>query len=253
MIQFKSVHKSYDSGKTLVLDGIDLVVPPGQTMVLLGASGCGKTTTLKLINRLTDPTSGLIHINETDIRSVDLLVLRRSIGYVFQGIGLFPHMTIENNIGIVPRLLGWPRKRRISRAYELLELVGLEPKAFARRQPRSLSGGQRQRVGVARALAADPPILLMDEPFGALDPLSREALQLQVLRLKRELKKTIVFVTHDLFEAMLLADQIAVMNEGRIEQVGPPSDLVNRPATEYVASLFERATSSCRLLSGHEE
>ncbi len=247
MIRIQNIWKSY-SGGVAILRGIDLEIAEGETVVLLGASGCGKTTTLKLINRLAVADSGTVEVLGRKVESWSPLELRRSIGYVFQGIGLFPHMTIRENVAIVPRLVGWEISRRRDRADELLNLVGLDPGEFGDRHPRELSGGQQQRVGVARALAVDPPVLLMDEPFGALDPISRENLQLELLNLKERLRKTIVFVTHDLFEAMMIADRIAVMNLGQIEQIGTPTDLMTRPATEFVSSLFERATAQSNRL-----
>ncbi len=237
MIQITSVSKSYDGVSYAVRD-LSLEVTEDETLVLLGSSGCGKTTTLKMINRLIEPTSGTILVDGEDIRAQDPVALRRRIGYVFQGIGLFPHMTVESNVSIVPRLLGWPAARRGERAHELLELVGLEPGEYAERYPRELSGGEQQRVGVARSLATDPEYLLMDEPFGALDALTRDQLQQELLALKARLKKTIVFVTHDIFEALTLADRIAVLHEGHLEQVGTPDEMVNRPATDFVREFF---------------
>lgn len=246
MIRLRGIVKSF--AQRPVLDKIDLDVADGETLVLLGASGCGKTTTLRLINRLADPDAGELTVLDRSIHDWSVLELRRSVGYVFQAIGLFPHLTIRQNVEMTPRLAGWDKSRRRERADCLLDMVGLSPEEFGDRRPRELSGGQQQRVGVARALAADPPILLMDEPFGALDPVSRESLQLEVLNLKSRLGKTIVFVTHDLFEAIMLADRIAVMNAGRIEQTGTPVELLNRPATPFVAAMFERARSHCSRL-----
>ena len=239
MIRFYDVNKIYPDGTRAVRD-LTLEVRDGETLVLLGSSGCGKTTTLKMINRLIEPTSGTIEVNGEDILTQDPIRLRRSIGYVFQGIGLFPHMTVRGNVEVTPQLLGWPARRRHERAAELLELVGLDPEQFALRYPDELSGGQKQRVGVARALAIDPHVLLMDEPFGALDAVTRDDLQKELLALKERLKKTIVFVTHDILEALTLADRIAVLHEGNLEQIGTKEDIAERPATPFVRELFGR-------------
>ena len=250
MIQLTEVSKSYDRGLTFAVRDLSMGVSNGETLVLLGSSGCGKTTTLKMINRLIEPTSGRIEIDGRNILEQDPIELRRSVGYVFQGIGLFPHMTVWQNVGIIPRLLGWPAGRRRERAEELMGLVGLDPGAYAGRYPGELSGGQQQRVGVARALAADPDYLLMDEPFGALDAVTRDTLQQELLALKRRLGKTIVFVTHDIFEALTLADRIAVLHEGRLEQVGTKEDLLAHPASAFVHDLFRRPAQQ---LSAFEE
>ena len=246
MIRLSQVSKSFDGGATHAVRGLSLEVAEGETLVLLGSSGCGKTTTLKMINRLLDLTDGQIMVDDTDIMTMDRVALRRSIGYVFQGIGLFPHMTIEENTSVVLRLLGRDAAERKNRARELLELVDLDPRAYAGRYPQELSGGQQQRVGVARALAANPKYLLMDEPFGALDALTRDSLQQEVLRLNRKLNKTIVFVTHDIFEALTLADRIAVMHEGRLEQIGTKQEILTQPATEFVRGLFEKPANQLR-------
>lgn len=240
MIVLSDVSKSYDGGKTFAVQGVSLQVAEGETLVLLGSSGCGKTTTLKMINRLIEPTAGMIEIDGTNVLDRDPIELRRSIGYVFQGIGLFPHMTVRQNVEIVPRLLGWPVERRRRRAWELAELVGLDPDFFADHYPDELSGGQQQRVGVARALAADPAYLLMDEPFGAVDAITRDALQQELLSLKSRLGKTIVFVTHDIFEALTLANRIAVLHDGRLEQVGTKKEVLTRPASPFVQDLFSK-------------
>ena len=240
MIKLDRVSKSFDGGRTYAVRDVSLRVAAGELLVLLGSSGCGKTTTLKMINRLIEPTAGTIEVGGREVRAQDTIELRRSMGYVFQGIGLFPHMTVEQNISVVLRLQGRPRGERQERARELLELVGLPPDDFGPRYPTELSGGQQQRVGVARALAADPACLLMDEPFGALDAITRDGLQEELLRLKEKLLKTIVFVTHDIFEALRLADRIAVMHAGRLEQVGPPGEILRAPATEFVKELFEK-------------
>jgi len=249
MIVLRDVWKSFDGGKTFVVKGVSLEVAKGETLVLLGSSGSGKTTTLKMINRLIEPTRGTIEVDGRNVKEIDPIELRRSIGYVFQGIGLFPHMTVAENVSIPLRLLGRPKNERRKRAEELLALVGLDPKVFADRYPDELSGGQQQRVGVARALAADPEYLLMDEPFGALDAVTRDALQQELLRLKEKLRKTIVFVTHDIFEAFLLADRIAVMHEGRVEQVGTREELMRKPATEFVRSLLEKPVKHLALFN----
>lgn len=240
MIRLKEVSKSFDGGRSYVVKKLSLEVYRGETMVLLGSSGCGKTTTLKMINRLIEPTRGLIEVGGKDMAGQDPVSLRRSIGYVFQEIGLFPHLTIAQNIGIVPKLLGWDKDRRNVRVWELLELMELDPEVFADRYPDELSGGQQQRVGVARALAADPDTLLMDEPFGALDSLTRDSLQQEMLSLKKRLKKTIIFVTHDIFEAVILGDRIGVLHNGHLEQVGTKREVYERPASRFVAELFSK-------------
>ena len=252
MITLSKVSKSFDGGRSFAVRGLTLEVRKGETLVLLGSSGCGKTTTLKMINRLIEPSAGVIEVDGRNVLAQDLLELRRSIGYVFQGIGLFPHMTIEENVAVVPRLLGWSKSRRRRRAHELLDLVELDPQQVARRYPRHLSGGQQQRVGVARALADDPDYLLMDEPFGALDALTRDTLQAEVMSLKRRLGKTIVFVTHDIFEALALGDRIAVMHQGRLEQVGTGGELITQPATPFVSELFAKPARHLAAFSEHQ-
>lgn len=242
MISFRHVSKSFPNGGEPAVRDVSLDIPTGETLVLLGSSGSGKTTLLRLVNRLIEPTAGSILLDGTDVATLDPVQLRRRIGYVFQGIGLFPHHTVAANIEIVPRLLGWPGDRRRRRARELMELVGLPPDTCAHRYPDELSGGQQQRVGVARALAADPAYLLMDEPFGALDAITRDALQRELLDLKRRLRKTIVFVTHDLSEALRLGDRIAVLHRGRLEQVGSQDELLHHPGTEFVRNLFDKAS-----------
>lgn len=240
MIVLDNVGKSFDEGRTQAVQELSLTVQEGETVVLVGSSGCGKTTTLRMINRLTDPTSGTIEVDGTDITKQDPIALRRSIGYVFQGIGLFPHMTIQENVEVVPKLLGWKEDKRRDRARELLDMVGLPPDDFGDRFSDELSGGQQQRVGVARALAADPSYLLMDEPFGALDPMTRDTLQNELLDLKERLSKTIIFVTHDIFEALTLGDRIAIMHEGRLEQVGTKEEILGNPAGPVVSRMFEK-------------
>jgi len=240
MIVLDNVSKSFDGEATWAVAGLSLRVAEGSTLVLLGSSGCGKTTTLKMINRLIEPTGGTIEIDGRNVTDQDPIQLRRAVGYVFQGIGLLPHMTVRQNVEIVPRLLGWPRRRRRARAMELIETVGLDADQYADRYPRELSGGQQQRIGVARALAADPAYLLMDEPFGALDAVTRDALQQELIALRQRLGKTIVFVTHDVLEAMTLADEIAVLHEGRLEQVATTHELIHNPATDFVRDLFAK-------------
>ena len=239
MIRFESVSKSYDGGATYAVRDVTLRARPRTTLVLLGESGCGKTTTLKMMNRLEEPSSGRIRIDGDDIMRFDAVGLRRQIGYVFQGIGLFPHLTVAENIATVPQLLGWSRADIDVRVEELLGLVGLPASRYAARYPEALSGGQQQRIGVARALAARPRILLMDEPFGALDALTRVELQQQFLRLREQLKLTVVIVTHDVNEALLLGDVIAVMKEGRVIASGEPGQLVRNADDEFVAGLMK--------------
>jgi osmoprotectant transport system ATP-binding protein len=237
MIVLEGVSKSYDGSRFSVQD-VSLRVPTGSLLVLLGGSGCGKTTTLKMINRLIEPTAGRIEVNGRDVRAVDPVRLRRGIGYVFQGIGLFPHLTVAENVAVVPRLLGWPAARITARVDELLALVHLPPGQYRARLPRELSGGQQQRVGFARALAAGPQVMLLDEPFGALDPVTRDELRGEFLQLRRRLGLTAVMVTHDMTEALLSADQIAVMNAGRLLRVGTPHELLTQPTDPYVAALM---------------
>lgn len=250
MIIIKHVSKSFDNGKHFAINDVSIRVHEGETLVLLGSSGCGKTTLLKLINRLLEPTSGTIELDGEDIANNDPVSLRRKIGYVFQEIGLFPHMTVEENVSIVPRLLGWPVEKRRERARMLLETVGLDPKVYAGRFPEELSGGQQQRVGVGRALAADPGYLLMDEPFGALDALTRDTLQQELLSLKEQLKKTIIFVTHDIFEALTLGDRIAVLHAGRLEQIGTRDEILQKPSTDFVRELFAKPAQQLAAYGG---
>lgn len=250
MISLKHVCKSFDQGKSLAVEDVCLEVSNGETLVLLGSSGCGKTTLLRLTNRLIDPTSGIIEVDGKDTSEWHPIALRRRIGYVFQGIGLFPHMTVEENVSMVPRLLGWPAKKRTNRAHELLEMIGLDAATYARRYPEELSGGQQQRVGVGRALAADPAYLLMDEPFGALDALSRDTLQGELVALKNRLKKTIVFVTHDIFEALTLGDRIAILHAGRLEQVGTKEEILRKPGTQFVRDLFSKPARQLAIFKG---
>ncbi|MGW1377970.1 ABC transporter ATP-binding protein [Streptomyces sp. NPDC002446] len=234
MIRFEHVTKSYPDGTTAV-DDLTFEVAEGELVTLVGPSGCGKTTTMKMVNRLIEPTSGRIHLDGEDISAIDPVQLRRRIGYVIQQVGLFPHKTVLDNTATVPHLLGRPRGKARARAAELLDLVGLDPSTYGDRYPDQLSGGQRQRVGVARALAADPPVLLMDEPFGAVDPVVREHLQNEFLRLQSTLRKTVLFVTHDIEEAVRLGDRIAVYGAGRIEQFDTPATVLGAPATPYAA------------------
>jgi osmoprotectant transport system ATP-binding protein len=240
-VEFDRVTKSYDlkasrAGAPGAVNDLSLRIPAGRICVLVGPSGCGKTTSLKMINRLIEPTSGRILISGVDAAIRDVTELRRSIGYVIQQTGLFPHQTIDENVSTVPDLLGWPKARQRERTDELLSMVGLDPAGYARRYPAQLSGGERQRVGVARALAADPPIMLMDEPFGAVDPIARERLQNEFLRLQEQLAKTIVFVTHDIDEAIKMGDLVAVFRGGGVlEQFGPPAEILANPASAFVS------------------
>jgi osmoprotectant transport system ATP-binding protein len=235
VITLDAVTKRYDAD-SIAVNELSLTVSDGELCVLVGPSGCGKTTTLRMINRLIEPSSGRILIDDTDVLKMDPVRLRRSIGYVIQQGGLFPHRRVGDNVATVPRLLGWDKKRVDDRVIELLELVGLDPESYRRRYPHELSGGERQRVGVARALGADPPILLMDEPFAAVDPVTRKRLQQELLALQGKLKKTVVFVTHDIDEATLLGDRIVVLSKGaHIEQYDTPNQILGRPATAFVA------------------
>lgn len=232
MIELKNVTKKY--GEFVAVDDLSFTVENGEVCVLIGPSGCGKSTTIKLINRMLEPTSGDIYVEGKHVRSERPDILRRKIGYVIQNIGLFPHMTVAENIAVVPKLLGWERPRIEQRTGDLLDLIGLKPKLYADKFPRQLSGGEAQRIGVARALAADPPLLLMDEPFGAVDPLNRQVLQAEFLKIQRQLHKTVIFVTHDLDEAIRLADRIVLLDKGRILQHDSPEDLLSRPANKFV-------------------
>ncbi len=246
MIDLEKVSKSY--GDARVVDELTLSVPAGAFCVLLGPSGCGKSTTLRMINRLVPCDAGAIRIGGEDVRNVPPEALRRRIGYAIQSIGLFPHWRVEDNIGTVPRLLGWPRQRVCDRVAELLEMLRLAPETYRGKYPHQLSGGEQQRIGVARALAADPELLLMDEPFAAVDPVTRAALQGEILRIHQATKKTILFVTHDIDEALRLATVIAVMERGRLAQFGAPLDLLERPASDFVAEFVGGAASGLRLL-----
>ena len=237
MIRLERVTRRYPGGQVAVRE-LTIEFRTGQLTMLVGPSGCGKTTTLKMINRLIEPSEGRIVHDEQDVTHIDPVALRLRMGYVIQNVGLFPHLTIADNVATVPRLLGWDKKKIQRRVNELLELVGLDPKQFARRYPHQLSGGQRQRVGVARALGADPPVLLMDEPFGAIDRIARERLQNEFLRIQREVRKTVIFVTHDIDEAIKLGDRIAIMNAGRLEQYETPAAILAKPASDLVIDLL---------------
>ncbi len=242
------VVKIYPGQDVAAVDDFSMTVNPGELVMFVGPSGCGKTTTMKMINRIIEPTSGSISIDGRDVLSLDPNELRRHIGYVIQQIGLFPHMTIAENISVVPKLLGWSKPRIADRVDELLETVQLDPALFAHRYPKQLSGGQQQRVGVARALAADPPVMLMDEPFGATDPITREKLQAEFLRLQDAIGKTIIFVTHDFDEAIRLGDRIAVLSDrSQIEQFDTPANILAEPANDYVASFIGHGAALKRL------
>jgi len=249
MITLDNLTKIFDTDRGVVTaaDHINMEVPQGEICVLLGPSGCGKTTTLKMVNRIITPTSGRVLINGQDTTDQDTVSLRRNIGYVIQQIGLFPNMTIEENISIVPKLIGWEKSRYLKRASELLEMVALDPAIFLKRYPNELSGGQQQRVGVIRALAADPPVMLMDEPFGAIDPINREVIQDEFLKLHRELKKTIMFVSHDIDEAVKMADRIAIFKDGKLIQYDTPDDLLSHPGNDFVKGFVGRDRALKRL------
>ena len=236
-VLFKKVTKTYSDG-TRAVDRLDLEIRRGELVSLIGPSGCGKTTTLKMINRLEEPTEGTITVDGMDILSTDPVKLRRRIGYVVQEIALFPHLTVAENIGVVPNLLGWPAKKTRPRVNELLSMAGLSPEKYRFRLPDQLSGGQKQRIGVLRALASDPQVILMDEPFGALDPISRETLQNELVSLQKDLKKTIVFVTHDMGEALRISDRIVILRKGRVEQEGTPEEIQNSPKNDFVRSFI---------------
>lgn len=248
-IRLEKLTKSYPGSDVPAVDNFSLTIPAGELVVFVGPSGCGKTTTMKMINRIIEPTSGKIFIGGRDVTESPADEMRRGIGYVIQQIGLFPHMTIADNIATVPKLLGWDKLRIEARVQELLELVGLEPSKYAKRYPKQLSGGQQQRVGVARALAADPAVLLMDEPFGATDPITRVRLQKEFRAIQQELKKTVVFVTHDFEEALLLGDRIAVLSDrSTVEQYGTPLEILSHPASAHVEQFVGEA-AGVRMLS----
>jgi osmoprotectant transport system ATP-binding protein len=237
-LEFRGVTKRYANteGARGAVNDLSFEVPAGAICVLVGPSGCGKTTSLKMVNRLIEPTAGEILLDGANVMTEDVTALRRRIGYVIQQVGLFPHLTVGRNVAVIPALVGWDEERQRARADELLSLVGLDPAQYRGRYPAQLSGGERQRVGVARALATDPPLMLMDEPFAAVDPIVRERLQDEFLRLQRELAKTILFVTHDIDEAIKMGDLIAVMEEGgRLAQFGPPDQILAHPASDFVA------------------
>lgn len=248
MIYLEGVSKRYPNQDNDAVSGLSMEIKRGEFVVLVGPSGCGKTTTLRMLNRLVEPTAGKIWIDGQDVTHVDPDQLRRGIGYVIQQIGLLPHLTIADNIALVPKLIGTPKRERRERSRELLELVGLDPEVYANRYPKQLSGGQQQRVGVARALAADPPVMLMDEPFGAVDPVAREKLQMEFLRLQKKIRKTIVMVTHDIDEALLLGDRIAIFDVGsRLAQFDTPLEILSNPADDFVRDFVGSGASVRRL------
>lgn len=248
MIEIQGLRKLY--GEFVAVEGLDLTIEDGEFTVLLGPSGSGKTTVLRMLNRMVTPTAGRVLIDGVDTATQKPETLRRHIGYVIQNIGLFPNMSVARNVAAVPRMLGWPRNRIDARVAEMLELAGLDPDVYARKLPSQLSGGEAQRVGVARALAADPPVLLMDEPFSAVDPITRERLQLELIRLHNQVKKTVVFVTHDINEAILLADKIVLLKDGTLQQHATPEHLWREPANGFVRDFFG-ADLGLRLLSRH--
>lgn len=250
MIRLEDVTKIYPGSTTPAVDRVSLEVPEGEICILLGPSGCGKTTTLKMVNRLIEPTSGEIFIEGKSVRDEDPVLLRRSLGYVIQQIGLFPNKTIEENICIVPDVLGWDRTKSRKRAAELLEMVALDPATFLKRYPKELSGGQQQRVGVLRAIAADPPVLLMDEPFAAIDPINRAAIQDEFLRMQASIKKTIMLVSHDINEAVKMGDRIAIFRDGRLVQYDTPDHILAHPTNRFVSDFVgtDRTLKRLRLL-----
>jgi osmoprotectant transport system ATP-binding protein len=256
VISLTGITKIYPNANRAAVDSLSLECEARTLTVLVGESGCGKTTTLKMINRLIEPTKGSISVEGRDALAMDPVSLRRGIGYVFQGIGLFPHRTIAANVGVVPGLLGWPVRKIADQTDELLDLVGLPPADYRERYPRELSGGQQQRVGVARALAANPSVLLMDEPFGAIDPITRDDLRRELVRIQRSLGLTVVLVTHDMTEALLLADKIAFMRNGRLLAFDTPTALVANPPHAYVQTMLEmpkrQAEQVARIISGDE-
>jgi len=251
MIELEQLSKTYtqkDGTPVKAVDSVSLKVAEGEICVFLGPSGCGKTTTLKMINRLIAPTSGRVLLNGEDTTGIDEVSLRRHIGYVIQQIGLFPNMTIEENITVVPRLLGWDKKRCRERATELMAMVALDPAKFLKRYPRELSGGQQQRIGVIRALAADAPVLLMDEPFGAVDPINRESIQNEFFQMQRQLNKTVIMVSHDIDEAIKLGDQVAIFRAGKLVQFDHPDTLLARPKDDFVSAFVGQDHTLKRLL-----
>ncbi|PVZ72040.1 ABC transporter ATP-binding protein [Pelagibaculum spongiae] len=256
MITLDKLTKVFDTetGAITAADHISMEVPSGEICVLLGPSGCGKTTTLKMVNRIIPATSGRVLIHGEDTSQMNTVDLRRNIGYVIQQIGLFPNMTIEENISVVPKLLGWKAERYKKRASELLDLVALDPAIFLKRYPNELSGGQQQRVGVIRALAADPKVMLMDEPFGAIDPINREVIQDEFLKMQKELNKTILFVSHDIDEAVKMGDKVAIFREGKLEQYSSPDDLLAHPANDFIAGFVgnDRTLKRLQLVNARE-
>lgn len=251
MLQLQQVSKSFSNNHAPVLEPITLDIARNELLVILGSSGSGKSTLLKLINRLITPTSGKILFQQRDLADYDAVTLRRSIGYVFQGVGLLPHMNVADNVSIVPHLGGVSSNKCRELAAVYLQQVNLDPATYARRFPHELSGGQQQRVGVARALATEAELLLMDEPFAALDAITRDQLQQDLLTLKQQLGKTIVFVTHDIFEAMTLADRIAVLHNGQLQQIGSKQEIINNPATGFVRELFQKPLQQIETLRNH--
>jgi len=249
LIELRGITKAYADGGVPAVRTLDLTISDGEFLVLIGESGSGKTTTLNMINRLIEPTAGVIRVDSEDVLAIDPVNLRRRMGYVFQGAGLFPHLTVAENIAVTPRLLGWPREQIDARVDELLNLVRLDPAQYRRRLPRELSGGQQQRVALARALAAKPKIMLMDEPFGALDPLIRDDLAEDYRQIHNSLGLTTIFVTHDMTEAMLLGDRIAVMKDGALIQVGTPNELLTHPADDFVKALVDTPKKRTRRLA----
>ena len=248
MITLDSLRKKFgNSGTILAVDGLSLTINTGEICVLIGPSGCGKTTTMRMINRMEEPDAGRIEVGGRDVMQLDPVELRRSIGYVIQQVGLFPHMTIGENVATVPKMLGWDAARTAKRVDELLALVHMEPSQYRHRYPRELSGGQKQRIGVARALAADPPVMLMDEPFGAIDPITRASLQTEFLRILRELGKTIVFVTHDIDEAIRMGTRIAILKAGKVVQYDTPERILAQPADAFVEAFVGSDRSLKRL------
>lgn len=249
-IELEHVTKIYPGTRKPAVNDVSFIIPEGEICVLIGSSGCGKTTVMRMINRLIPMSGGAIQIGGRSVLEMDVIELRRSIGYVIQQIGLFPHMTVRDNIATVPKLLGWGRQRIDERVDELLALVNLDPDTFRQRYPRELSGGQAQRIGVARAMAANPPVMLMDEPFGAIDPINREVLQDEFLKIQEKLRKTIVFVTHDIHEAIKMGQRIALLKDGELVQFGTPAELLSKPRNEFVKSFVgtDRALKQLNLL-----